>query len=914
MRPVLVALLVLAPLAAAQPAPGDLVINEVMYDPPTPQPSGNEWVEVLNVSGRALDVSGLAVSDGTATSAPLPAGSTLGDGAFLVLVDDGAAFAAAYPGVPFVELAGFPTLNNSGDRPALVIGGMEIDAVPYRPSWGGTDASLERRDPFGPSTVAANFGTSTAASGATPGAQNSIFETDTDPPALVSAEAIDATTVVVRFDEPVTPETAEIPSNYQISDGVGAPMTADLQDDGTTVVLGLATALSGRRTFTLTVSGVADARGNVVGSAQTTFFFGQGEPAEARDLVVNEFLYDEPTSDNPGEFVELFNRTDKAFDLREFTLNDGVGSDQPVTDQPAFVEPGGYAVIVEDAAAFAAVFPGVAFVEQPSWSALNNSGDDVILKYRGTTIDSLRYTPAWGGEDASLERKDPDGPSSSASNWTTTSDPRGGTPGEQNSQFAPDLEGPTLVAAQASADGLRVVVTLDEPARPSSVTASAFTVGGAAVASASYDGETTVTLTLQTPLSGPATVTASGLVDALGNTTAETSAAVAFVADEAAPRVVRATALSANTVRVTLSEGVTAATGAAPGTYALDDGVGAATAVEVVESVGDVGGPDGVRVVDVTFGQPLQERTLYTLTATGLRDLAGNVTPTSTARVFFGTADTPAPGDIAITEVMYDPQNGAAGEYVELLNRTADQIFDLRALTVDDGDGDGDPLSREPAVLLPGEHLAVVRDADGFRQSFPEAPSVEAGSVIGLSNSGEAVVVRASGVAIDSVFYDPAWHRVELDDATGIALERRDPAGPSNAASNWSSSLAEAGGTPSAPNSVSAGGAPVERDAGLTVAPSPFAPIRGQAAAITVTLGTEGGLVRARIYDGGGRLVRELERGRLVGGEATLVWDGTGDDGRPLRAGIYVVLAESVDAQAGTTEAVRGVVVLARPE
>ena len=71
--------------------------------------------------------------------------------------------------------------------------------------------------------------------------------------------------------------------------------------------------------------------------------------------------------------------------------------------------------------------------------------------------------------------------------------------------------------------------------------------------------------------------------------------------------------------------------------------------------------------------------------------------------------------------------------------------------------------------------------------------------------------------------------------------------------------------------------------------------------------------MRCRVYDGGGRLVRELEPGRLVGGAATLVWDGTGDDRRPLRAGIYVVLVEAVDAEGGTAEAVRGAVVLARP-
>ena len=896
------------PALAQAPAPGDLVINEVMYDPPAPQPPGNEWVEVFNVSGGALDAGGLAVSDGGATSAEVPAGTTVPDGGFLVLVDNGETFAAAYPDVPFVELAGFPTLNNTGDRPALVLGAAEIDAVPYERAWGGTDASLERRDPLGPSDAAANFGTSTAAASATPGAQNSLFAPDRTAPALVSAEALDATSVLVTFSEPLDPASAEMAPNYQIDNGIGSPVLADLQDNPAQVVLALAAPLASPTSYTLTATGVADRRGNAGTAQTTTFFFGQGEPAEPRDLVINEFLYDEPTADNPGEFVEVFNRTGKTFDLRDFTLNDGTGDDQPVSDEPDFVAPGGYAVVVEDGALFAAVFPDVPFVEQPTWSALNNSGDAVVLRYQGTVIDSLRYTSAWGGEDVSLEREDPDGPSVRA-NFAETTDPRGGTPGAQNSQFAPDVAGPMLVAATSSRDGRTVTVTLDEPADPASITPGAFAVtGGPTVTAATYDDATlTVALTLSAPLAaGASTVTAAGLRDPLGNTTASTGTTVEFAPDTQDPALARAAAPSPTTVRATFTEPVTAAS-AASASYEVVDGPAVASVTVDAESGG------GVTAVLLTLSAPLADRTLYTLAATGLTDLAGRVASRSEARFFFGTPDAPAAGEIAVTEVMYDPANGSAGEYLEVANTTADRVFDLRTVTLDDGDADGDPLSSEPAVLLPGEFLALARDADGFRATFPDAPFVESGSVVSLSNSGEAVVLRAGATVLDSVFYQTSWHRVELEDATGIALERRDSAGDANSAANWSSSLAEGGGTPSAANSLSISGTPVERETALVIT-SPFAPTLGQAAEITYTLSSEAGLVRARIYDGGGRRVRELEPGRLSGQTATLVWDGTGDDRRPLRAGIYIVLVEAVDAQGGTTDALRGAVVLARPD
>ena len=900
----LLAALLAAPALAQAPAPGDVVVNEIMYDPPSGG-ANNEWVEVLNRSDRTVDLAGVSVRDAVATSDPVPGPLVLAPGAYAVLVKDGAAFAAAFPGVPFVELARFPSLNNTGDTAALALGGTVLDAVPYEPLWGGNDASLERKDPDGPSTQRSNFATTTDPAGGTPGARNSVFAQDAAPPTVEEAEATDARTVRVTFSEPVTEATAETAAGYQISGGVGAPASAELQANPAEVVLRLAAPLVGPRAYTLTVSGVADRAGNVLDAGTATFFFGEGAEAGPRDLVINEFLYDPPSAGSPGEYVELFNRTDRAFDLRDFTLNDATGADQPVTTAPVFVEPGGYAVVVDDPALFQAVFPGVPFVDQPSWSALNNTGDAVVLKYRGATVDSLFYQPSWGGDGAALERKDPDGPSSVASNWATTTAPVG-TPGALNTRFAPDVAGPQLVSARALPDGRTVVVTLDEPVDPASVVPSAFAVEGATVTAATYDGRLDVTLALSARLAaGTSAVTASGLRDLLGNATATTSTTVTFTPDETPPTIARVLATSATTVRVVFSEPVTAASAGSPGAYAVE-GVGAPASV-ATEPADD----GGVGAAVLTLATPLDDRQLYAVTARDLVDLAGNVQPSASALLFFGEPDVPGPGDLVVTEIMYDPEVGSDGEYLEVLNTTADGVFDLRRVTLDDGDGDGDALADAPALVLPGEYVVLARDAAGFRVAFPEAPFVEAGSVIGLSNSGEAVVLRAAGAVLDSVFYDPDWHRVELDDATGIALERRDPAGPSNAASNWSSSLAEAGGTPSAENSVGVAGPPVERGGGVTVT-SPFAP-PGETARITYTLSTEAALVRARIFDGGGRLVRELEDGRLSGSTATLEWDGTGDDRQRLRAGIYVVLVEAVDVAGGTTEAHKAAVVLARP-
>ena len=876
-------------------SPGDLVINEIMYDPPTGG-SGNEWIEIYNRSSQTFDLQGLIVTDSGSGSDELATSTPIGPGEYVVIASDASAFATTYPSVSAVALD-LPALNNTGDRVALVIGSVEIDVVPYAPSWGGSDASLERRDPFGPSDAASNFGTTNGPVGGTPGTVNTLFATDQDPPTLDAVEALDALTVQVTFNEPVQ-TGADVLANYTVEGG--PPVTgASLNSTQTEVTLTLGSPLTSPAEYQLTVRNVEDLRGNAMATETVAFFFGVGETASPRDLVINEFLYDEPTNNSSGEFVELYNRSDKSFDLRDFTLNDGTGDDEPVTTQPLFIGPGGYVVIVESGTDFSAVFPSVPFIDQPTWSALNNAGDVILLKYQGTTIDSLTYTSAWGGADLSLERKDPEG-ASARSNFVPTSDPRGGTPGAQNSQFAPDVVGPQLVSASGSIDGRAVTVELDEPATQATVSASAFSIDGATITVAAYDGDVTVTLTLAERLSsGTYIVMANGLTDMLGNTTAQTSIEFEFVADETRPALASAVASTSRQVDVTFTEPITTTSASTLTAYSVSDEIGTPTSVDL----GFGGG--GVTRATLTFLRPLEARFIYTLTVSGLVDLAGN-TGGGTATLFFGTADVPQRGEIVINEIMFDPQNGSDGEYVELVNTTTDRIFDLRQLTIGD-----EEIAATPAVLTPGQVLAIVKDAESFSAIFPSIPFLEAESFDGLSNSGDSVLLRAGATVIDSVVYAPDWHRPELDDATGIALERRSLTGQSSDASNWTSSLDERGGTPSRENSVGVAEGGLPEGTGIEIT-SPFAPDDGEAARISYTLAAEASLVRARIYDSGGRFVRELEPGRLSGREGSLLWDGRGETGERLRVGYYVVLVEAVDTLGGTTEQYTATVVLAR--
>jgi hypothetical protein len=96
--------------------------------------------------------------------------------------------------------------------------------------------------------------------------------------------------------------------------------------------------------------------------------------------------------------------------------------------------PGSYLVIAKDML-FVSSYPGVSCIVT-NFSALNNSTPDAVVIYdmKSNTIDSVMYSPFWGGQNGkSLERIDLEMPSTTATNWGTSLDSLGSTPGKKNS-------------------------------------------------------------------------------------------------------------------------------------------------------------------------------------------------------------------------------------------------------------------------------------------------------------------------------------------------------------------------------------------------------------------------------------------------------------------------------------------------
>jgi hypothetical protein len=148
--------------------------------------------------------------------------------------------------------------------------------------------------------------------------------------------------------------------------------------------------------------------------------------------LINEVMYTPPTG--MPEWVEVVNTNMDTISVIGWRISDG-GSTKALIGGTAMLPPHAYAVVTTDTNAFKSWFDLSAPLFQASFSALNNSGDAVVLYDRiGSIIDSLFYSSGWGGGGGrSLERIDTSLQSSIQSSWGTSRHSDGATPGAINS-------------------------------------------------------------------------------------------------------------------------------------------------------------------------------------------------------------------------------------------------------------------------------------------------------------------------------------------------------------------------------------------------------------------------------------------------------------------------------------------------
>jgi len=250
---------------------------------------------------------------------------------------------------------------------------------------------------------------------------------------------------------------------------------------------------------------------------------------------------------------------------------------------------------------------------------------------------------------------------------------------------------------------------------------------------------------------------------------------------------------------------------------------------------------------------------------------------------------------VIINEIMYEPDIDNC-EFIELYNRSGDNI-NMGGWRLDCG-GSSFIISDTSFIAGDKSYLIFAADSVIFEKYYIDKNLVLISdkSSFGLSSSGEMLMLKdLNGAVIDSFNYSPDFHNRNYLITKNRSLERINPDVESTESSNWSSCTFPEGATPGRENSIFTELSPVS--SGVLISPNPFSPDNDgyeDFAVINYNFRTPAPLLRIRIFDNTGRLVRTLADNLPAGSEGEFVYDGRDDNGRALRIGIYILFVEAV--------------------
>lgn len=420
----------------------DIVINEIMYNPASPEP---EWIEIFNRSDKTINLKNYKVADAVDTTKVITDTLNLNPKEFLVIAKDSSVF-SFYNIQSRAYVKAFPTLNNTDDKIILLDSlNRVIDSLQYFSNWGGSGGkSLERIDVNVLSTDSTNWKTSISRYKATPGTFNSVTKKDFD---------LSVSDILFQPKYPLNGDNVNIASMIKNIGNFSASYSLSLFEDTnldsipdilleTLTQLQISSNDSAVVSFSYQIQNLLSKKAYYViaiflndQDTSNNYFYKIIEPGfPPQTIVVNEIMF-APFGGEP-EWIELFNNSDTDINLNGWKISDIITTPAVAEIKTDFViRAGGYAVLTKDTTIFNYHRFILSSVLKLNLPTLNNDIDGVVMKdKRGLTIDSVFYSNQWGGRNGySLERISSIVNSNQQSNWASSIDIEQSTPGRINS-------------------------------------------------------------------------------------------------------------------------------------------------------------------------------------------------------------------------------------------------------------------------------------------------------------------------------------------------------------------------------------------------------------------------------------------------------------------------------------------------
>ena len=380
--------------------------------------------------------------------------------------------------------------------------------------------------------------------------------------------------------------------------------------------------------------------------------------------------------------------------------------------------------------------------------------------------------------------------------------------------------------------------------------------------------------------------------------------------DQSAPSIKNAYAIDNLNIVIVFDEPVDSLKGATIANYSIDGGLGIQSAISISPLFDKV---------QLRLTTAMQANKVYNITVNNVTDCKNNsIGSKNKAKV--GLPVDAALTEMVINEILFNPKSGSY-DYVEFYNRS-NKIFDANKLYVANRNSSGvisstKLISTIPYYVFPGDYIVVTEEAFNLSLDYmvqnPDAVFVVSSLPSFPDDEGNVILLNSQGAVVDEVKYKDDWQFALLADPNGVSLERIDPDGISQEATNWHSAASTAGfGTPTYKNSQYKLLQSI--NATIEVTPKVFSPDndgRDDIATIQYKTTEPGYVANITIYDANGRPVRNLVKNATLSLQGYWIWDGLDDKKLKLPVGTYILFTEIYNLN-GKKEIFKNVVVLAR--
>ena len=204
----------------------------------------------------------------------------------------------------------------------------------------------------------------------------------------------------------------------------------------------------------------------------------------------------------------------------------------------------------------------------------------------------------------------------------------------------------------------------------------------------------------------------------------------------------------------------------------------------------------------LNFEQSFDNGTNYSIIASNVADLSGNVMTNQTIEFLYFIVEEAAPGDVIINEFFANP-NPSVGlptaEFVELYNRS-NKFISLENWKLTDNTSSEGSL---PYYILHPNAFVILSPSNAAALFSTYGSVISPSSWQTLNIMGDSITIQKdSNLIIDNLKYDRSWYQDEAKDDGGYTLERINPFLACSNSENWRASIDQSGGTPGRENAV----------------------------------------------------------------------------------------------------------------